>query len=574
MSNRGFDITDEGYSLLAAKSPDMVIAAASFGYMYLAAIFHLVGGHIVALRVCGYLFTVLSACALWAGMRAIIGITTTGTDNNTIFDDAAGLALIITGSLLIYIWFHVTPSYNLMNAAGTGLFGGGMLAGLAHVSSGRRRLSCVMFMAAGFVLGFCVFVKFPTGLLLAFVAILGTIIWPIQNWRIKLVLVASLAGGFVLWCLFHISVFLSPQQTYLIFRHGLDIAYILDVRHTLSSAFSRTLTDTWHLIRDTLGKYGWLCAAGIACGVALKILDFIRAKRTNSLGYILPAMALIILILVFKNGWFWGGTRGIYHVCSTLFGFIIIGLLWTTGRIYEEHKSGVKIIQSSSVARGLAILFLIALPFIEAEGTNNFLYVNMVFGMGAWAAALWMMFQVPTGMPQPTWTRLAIPAVFASLATLMILSGSLYYPYRLVQPLSAQVVPTTIGEPATTLRLDAPTSALFAALDRAGRNCGIGPTSYVLGFYDVPGIVFALGAGSPGVPWYNGGYPGTLNAATRIVSWIPVEVLRGAFVITTGTGPIPKLQGHRVEFPQGFHLCAEIESPYDAKPLLEIWKPG
>jgi hypothetical protein len=571
--NRGFDITDEGYSLLAAKSPRTILAAASFGYMYLAQVFHLVGDNIVALRVCGYIFTVLSACALWAGMRAIVGITTTRTDKNKILDDVAGLALIITGSLLIYVWFHVTPSYNLMNSAGAGLFGGGMLAGLAHASSGRQRLACALFLATGFALGFCVFVKFPTGLLLAFLAIVGIAFWPLQKWRIKAVLVSSLAGGIVLWCMFHFFFFLPPQETYLIFHRGLDIAYRLDAGHTASSVISRTLTDTWQLIRDMLGKYGWLCAAGITCGIALKIVDFLRGKRAANLVYILPAMALIILILVFKNAWFWGGTRGINHVCSTLLGFIVIGLLWIAGKIFEEHKSGVKIIHPYSVARGLVILFLIALPLLEAEGTNNYLYVNMVFGMGAWAAALWIMFCASAITPHAAWARLTIPAVFATLITLMILSGSLYYPYRLVRPLSAQVVPTNIGNPATTLRMDVPTSAFFAALNRAGRDCGIGPKSYVLGFYDVPGIVFALGARSPGVPWYTGGYPGTLDVATRIVSWIPGGVLREAFVITTDSGSVPELQDQGAEFPQGFHLCSEIESPYGAKPLLKIWKP-
>lgn len=573
-SNRGFDITDEGYYLLSARSPDTVLASASFAYLYVAAVFHLLRDNITALRIVGYVFILLSSCALWAGVRAITGKTVRGNDGNQVLDDAAGLALTIAGSLLIYVWFLVTPSYNLLNAAGINFFAGSLLVGLAAISVGRQHLAYVLLLAAGFVLGFCVFVKFPSGILLALVAIIGIFLWPAIKLSAKSGLVSCLIFGLFLWCLFHFFVFQPPRAAYLIFTRGVDIAYILDPRHTLSNTVTRSLTDIWQLVRDTWGKYGWLYVSGIGCAVILKSALWMRAKTAACLGYLLPFIALVMLILIFKNGWFWGGIRGIDGVGSTLFGFIMFGVLWILADSYEKSEGGVKAIQPYRKAGGLSLLFLISLPFVQATGTNNMLYMNMVFGMGPWAVALWIMFKGTANAPQLEWPRLTIPAVFGALIVLLIISGSLYYPYRLVKPLTLQTVPTKIGNPPTTLRLDAASNAFIVALERAGKICGIGPKSHVLGFYDVPGIVFALGAESAGVPWYNGGYPGTLDAADRILSWVPRGALQTAFFITTGAGPIPEPHDYGMGFPRGYHVCSELRSPYNADKPLEIWQPG
>lgn len=572
-SDRGFDITDEGYYLLSAKSPGTVLGSSSFAYIYVAPIFHLVGNNIIALRIVGYVFVVLSSCVLWAGMRAILGVTVLGGSRDQFLDDIAGLALIIAGSLLIYVLFLITPSYNLLNAAGVNFFGGAILAGLACVSGGRQRLAYVLLLAAGCALGFCVFVKFPTGILLALLAVAGAFFWPATKLRTKLLLIFCLTAGLLLWCLFHFVALQPPQTVYLLFKRDLDTAFVLDTRYTMSSVVTRTLTDIWQLVRDTLRKYSWLCSSAIICVMILKIAGWLRTKNVTRLSYLLPGAAVILSILIFINGWFWGGTRGIYSVSSTLYGFIIIGLLWTSGRVYVEGKCDAGVSQSSRIIWSLALLFFIALPFVQAEGTNNFLYINMVFGMGPWAAALWMMFRGTTNTTRLTWPQLTIPTLFGTLIVILVISGCLYYPYRLVKPLAAQLVPTPMGDPPTILRLDTASSAFFVALNRTSEACGIRSKSHILGFYDVPGIVFALGAESAGAPWYNGGYPGSLNAADRILSWVPRKDLQGAFVIITGTDAIPDLHAYGMDFPEGYRLCSELQTPYNTKNPLEIWKP-
>ena len=105
---------------------------------------------------------------------------------------------------------------------------------------------------------------------------------------------------------------------------------------------------------------------------------------------------------------------------------------------------------------------------------------------------------------------------------------------------------------------------------------GFKPGGDVLGFFDMPGVVFALGGRSPGNPWYNCGYKGSRAFAQKALSLVPPERLKRAFILeTSGSAEcMPDLAKFGINFPGDYILCGELVIPYPwTKETVRFWKP-
>jgi hypothetical protein len=570
--NRGFDITDEGMYLLVSLHPQQVSAAATLFYVYLASLYDLVGGNIGAFRVIGYVLVAGSALTLWFGLRRCLATEARGGSA------IGGAAITVSGALLIYVWFLPTPSYNLLNTVAVYLFAGALLTGLAALNVDAWRTARIAWFSAGLVIGLDLFVKFPTAILLLLLAALAAALWPQQKLRVRLTQFGLFIAGMLVWLGFHFLVLQSPAQVYGVFSRGLEYAARLDTRYTAGSAITRILADSWNLLIDSLSRYKWIY---LLLGVAMTVLTMLPgrgARRAARTDWLLALAGVLLIYSAWHTHWYIGGVGYIGKITPLVGGVLLLAMTWRAWRNWMVHKEQPLDTPPRHRQWLLVMLFLVGLPFVAAAGTNNPLGSNMALCMAPWFAAIWVLFTELPGTGERSWLHWVVPVFLVGLATAQVVTGCLKDPYRLRKGLAAQTVPTLIGAPGSTLYLDPATSDFIVHLRRAAAGCGIGPGTPVLAFYNMPGLVYALGGTSPGVPWYVARSSAGRAATLQVLKTLPPASLQGAAVMTlVSMGlDLPDLTTLGVAFPAGYRKCAVFQMPpfpSTVKDELTLWAP-
>ena len=132
------------------------------------------------------------------------------------------------------------------------------------------------------------------------------------------------------------------------------------------------------------------------------------------------------------------------------------------------------------------------------------------------------------------------------LAAIQIVGGTINVPYGLNASLLRQTVATEIGSPSSRVSVDPDMHALVVDLRRLANECGFRDDDDLLALYNMPGIVYALGGRSPGIPWYTSGLPGS-----RLVNQMGLDYAKMDFIyngrtfhlIEEGGGPIKQIIG-------------------------------
>jgi hypothetical protein len=170
------------------------------------------------------------------------------------------------------------------------------------------------------------------------------------------------------------------------------------------------------------------------------------------------------------------------------------------------------------------MLFL--LPFCGAIGTGNPLHFGMRYTLAPWFG----LFAIILGrLSAPARTRWAVPIGLACLSAccaVYLVKGPLEAPYRLLTELRGQTVDTQIGEPGSIVKLDPELHAFITGVRKAALDNGFKPGDDMLGLFEMPGIVYALGGRSPVLPWWISGYPGSRVVLNRAIELAGAERLR------------------------------------------------
>jgi len=224
----------------------------------------------------------------------------------------------------------------------------------------------------------------------------------------------------------------------------------------------------------------------------------------------------------------------------------------------------------------LIVLMLFALPFCGSVGTGNALQFGMRFTLAAWFA----LFALILGrLSAPSRTRWAVPvglACLSAFAIVYIVRGQLEAPYRLLTGVGGQTEATAIGAPASVVKLDPALHAFITDVRAAAEQSGFRPGDDLLGLYDMPGIVFALGGRSPGVTWWTMGYSGSRPVMERAIELAGAARLRRAYILQTksSTAWLQSLKPKGVNFPDDYVLCGTFTIPYSwAKEEVQWWRP-
>jgi len=215
-----------------------------------------------------------------------------------------------------------------------------------------------------------------------------------------------------------------------------------------------------------------------------------------------------------------------------------------------------------------------ALPFFAAAGTGNPLYLNTLFTMAPWFALLAILLALLSELTHSTLIFRGGALLLAAFACSQITTGYQVSPYRLHASVLQQTVVTEIGNPENWLHLDSQTADFFETIRHAAHAAGLRPGDDVLAFFNMPGVVYALGARSPVAPWYHAGYPGAKKMNEYLVSLVPSSRLARAYILHKEGNPegFPDLRLFGLAFPQNYEPIAEAVWPVTGQ-RVRLWKP-
>ena len=547
---RGLDITDSGFYLLSARYPDEVLATVTSFHRYTAPVFAAVGYDVGWFRLAGLALLLVAALMLANGVRLHVAAQAGAPSV------MSGVSpVIVLGVLLHYAWGLPTPGYNLLNAAAVALSAGLLLSALVAAPE-RQHEADLRFVAVGALVAVSLFCKVTTGL--ALIALYGLAPWILMSKVPPPRALTAMALGGIAWSALHFSLFESPALWWASWRRGLALTAVLGSGHS-SGLISQYLHEGTG-VAAVIARRFWLVA--VLLGIAA--LMVVRGRLTPRLAAWAVAMVLTLgSIIVMWRGYFAGmhiggddRLRNVLPVYVAIAG-VTVGAV-VIARAGRDRRWW------------LVASWLMALPLAGAVGTAVPWQLNVMLYFGPALAAIGMLLS----MLMPGQARVVVLAVTGLFAVSQIVTAGEAGPYRLNAPLSQQTEPTSIGMPLHDLSLDPATSRFFIAMRRTATECGFTPGDDILGFFWMPGVLFALGARAPGGTWFSAGYPGSRAVNERLLAQLPLDRVRRAFILhkVGSRDAMPELATYGRDFPAGYRRCGSAVWPLTGEEVI-LYRP-
>jgi hypothetical protein len=559
VSQKGFDITDEGFHLLASQFPKEVEIWSNVAHIYTGLMFSLVGYSIIALRILSELMLFTSASFLFWGLLSLTSAIYPAMTRFYSFK-IISWSMICLGALFYYIHFDTTPHYNTLNTILLNMTAGFLCFSLACLSAGKLKFAALNSFLAGISIGIILFAKFPTAISLTLLCTFILLIWPKISRNSRFLAIGMLALGISAWFLVHISFLQSWALFWHTIHNGIHIFLVIGL-HSPTYCFQHYVPEISRMIANAFMDF-W----------KIYLLFFIGVLVTYLLKRVISGAYFIILILL--AGWnsmmlhfYRGGSINSMLLMEFYTGWLLLLLFFTLFTFIYQKKWGAN--------KQLLVLslLLLALPFAGAGGTANIITLNLTQYMAPWCGLMAILLLFLAYSYHNRWIFLSGAGVISAFACSQIISAGFIAPYKLNTTIQYQTVPTAIGFPATYLQLDPATSEFFAQIKQIAKSHGFKPGDDILSLCDTPGIVFALGGKSPVVPWYTT-LPNAKIVNERILQQAPLARIKRAFIVQNENGAeaMPDLSKLGITFPADYVLCGQVIWPLTGE-WVRLWKP-
>lgn len=510
-SGRSFGLSDEGLYLLAARYPEEIRENVSATYLYTGFIFRLANYDVAMFRIFGLALIVLSACVFWCGYCKFTSSYLKSVAEIRYFR-LLSFCFIQTGGLLYYQWSLATPSYYTLTSVAVNAFSGALLFGLgAQASRTGWRLAFLSFLLAGLLIGFAAFVKFPTGFVLLLLSVVVVGSWKSLSSPDRLIFALAILSGFGFWVIGHFVFVDSLETTWNLFRTGWELYQTLG-RHAPREKLLAYPTDLIVFTISALKNYSY-------CYVILIALLIFNRTRKFSLddarfrfyrGAIAFVLTLAVLLSLeagifvndqqrYKSGEF--GLTQFYVSFYLAWILLLVAIHDLLNRLRMEQQSPVTF---ATFEYRAILLFLMLLPIAAAIGTSNPIYNVASFYAVPWFGIIFFLLAVLVIRLRFDYRLLTLSVLLLSaFSASQTIQGSIFAPALLPSPgltLMDQTIPTAVGFPSSSVKLDVETHQLITELGKMARIGGFRPGDDIIAVSYMPGIVFALGGRSPGHP--------------------------------------------------------------------------
>jgi hypothetical protein len=561
--NRGLDLLDESHYLLDALNPADSVVGASAAPLFLKPVFAALRYDISLFRFTGLAFILLSTLFLAHRARHLVIDLTGGRLSPSVLSLTATAFL---GSLLYYFWFIRSPGYNLLIVVGSYFFTGLFLWAL-EAEPGARAFS-VRTAAAGVLWSFCLLVKFPSALALLCLAAIAFLVWHNWSWRSAGLFAACFAAGAAISLALYFIFEETPEDWIARVWGMAQFLQSPGFKSSPSSNLIRYVTQSSRGLVDAI-KVFWpaFVIILVAFAAALRARDVDRARQRVAIGF-LVAFIVFSGLAVYAGFYGWQFTPQdlfyYYFLATTLVLMTVAGasIIWNRFEVPEMKPLG-------SQRLSVILALLLTIPLAVGFGTGNQITINALLAMGPWFIGTTILVTVLSKQIAFGGIGPAVMLTLGAMAFADVVSGA-RQPYGIYATIFAQTEPTELGLSGRSLKLDPATSMYVKDIRDLANRGGLSGKSDVLFFYDSPGSVFAIGAHSPGVPWFFSESPAS---TAFVLARLSRERLQHAyFMIDLQTPPPPSLSMLGLKFPEDYDLVGEVFR----RPIqhhIQLWRP-
>lgn len=560
-SDRGLDLTDEGFALLSHADP----RADAANFSQFSILVDLLVGPLEP-GVAGYRVLRLALLSITAALlggaffdfcnarlpRLAVGMP--GRATVTVF-------VMVTG-LLGYSWLPNTLSYNDLNTVLVQLEG---LLLLRLGAAGDHRLSrwqTAGAVALGGLVAVQVFVKWTAALAvlgLAAAALLGWAGVRRGVWSCALVIsgvvltlvattVEGLGGPFRMGALLTAAEITASGENH-------DPSQVL-------VKYGRTLLDT---VLTVLSSSSWRVLALVvllagASGLAVAIRPARRAALVSWIAGGVAGTALLVEAVRLS-------VTGSGYVVRGLQGELLVSVLLASG-LSALLLDRTPVSRDDRRTRWTTVGVLLGLPFAAAFGTSSSLVLHAVTAAAGVGCLILLIVAgaIRRSRDHLPSVHLLAPAVLAAVFAAMVVHGTVLAPYRLPTPLLEQATAVEDVPRLEGIHTDPATARFLRTLHRIALE----ETDYragdpILALSHMPGLVYALEGTAPGPVWIDYPAPGVQERTCNALRTAPAAVAATDLVLLN-SAVTPEMQACLEDllpgWPDEFQEVGSVENSY------------
>jgi hypothetical protein len=515
----GFDFTDEGYYLMAMKSPEQFSSPPLLFGHFLHPIYSFFRGNITALRCANIALTFILSAGFFASLLQYLD-REGHLERNLVALSAVALASSSMGAF--HSWM-ITPNYNTVALHGCLIVFNCVLWFRDKKFFGRFCLSIGVGLG-----GWIAFMGKPTtaGSLAALVA-LFLICSEGRRSIAPMINSAITASALLLFSSIPISG--SPFELFQALLKLTEQVRLLDPRYASGNLFR---IDTFSLSMSERLCFLLAVLTGSWCILGARAPSKLGQWFASALATILLTLALASVLLI-DGGPIQGQRYKVVLISAPLLASV---LATVTASMWGLAKRGSR---DHRWPPGTLLVFgvLALLPYGYALGTNRNLWLNMAYAGLFWVgAALALLAAPPAGLRH--W-KVALPGVVSVtvLMSAVLTCAAINYPYRQPGPLGWEVREISVPYTEGPLALNVIQADYVETARKASQLGGFKTGFSILDFTGrSPGLLYLLGAESLGQAWMIGGYPGSSALTKQVLGTLPCEELVDAWILTEPEG--------------------------------------
>ncbi len=493
--NKGFDITDEGFTMLLYKYPQE--------YTFNVTNFHILGSKLFAWLnpdIITYRFLRL-ILSIFSSLIFSWGFWLWLQKNNFIQNDSPVNFISITtffiiGHLSYYSLSHQIASYNPANSH-LMLISSGILL-FVFSQDKYFNLKQLLLVVVGIIIAVQFFVKFSSAISFFILSIILIILHFRKISIITYPIIGIIIGGLIYF------IFFQDYQSWLSGSvEGFSLASSTDTygpTQLLGKYFIYFINIGKHLILEFLVFF---------IGIFFLVHSAYRNNQLFGIRYLFIGITTLFYLLFLYQSYSQGLHKGggyhtVYWEKSTHIYIIVLiaGVIASLAIFWDKIRYSV--LKENLNTIGIIIL-LIAVPFMGMVGTNNVSSSAFKPYLVTWFALI-VIFLLYINKYIKTNLISNITLITVALFVLsQIIDGFIYSHYRLADIRANQTETVKDIKNLEGIKVDIKTKHFFEKLNQIiTTKTNFKEGDPIVAAYDMPGLVYALGGISPGNPWYLG----------------------------------------------------------------------
>ncbi len=549
LSSKGFDITDEGLYLTSLQHPQDVKAIVTFAHVYAHFLYKFALSNLALFRAAGIIIMVILSSLL-----TIVTFRNTPYKARTI--NLIPFVFVAMGSSCSFYFFYIfTPHYNWQNSI---ILTTLSICLITLLYTQNIKLKSILSFCMGFILGFSWFIK-PSTFILTLPLITTILFVYKKSAYVYFLMLFGLIFSFVI----NFTLFIDKNTYYTTLLYGTESLIILGahLKSTLLSNFILLINFLKSIILTSLLSIKIIEIFHILLfsyfiAPYFKI-DFIKIKYFNELLFITALIVLFSISIFYSPDQLF---KNLFIIYLSIIIFLLHILFW---------KKNIEPFNTRLIC---LIAFLGLLPVAGVFGTSSAFKIGIVRG-GFIVYYTIISFILLNYIKNNILTQSYL--VFISLLNLLTLVQAIYHPYRLNTNYLKQTIPIEIGSPASIINIDLETKEAIDKFKAILVAHSFKRGSDMIGFARLNGLAFAVGARSPGTPWYVSRYPGSKAYNTFGLHLVPKTRLKKAWILISDNDleAVPNFEEVGISFNSQYKKIGQVAWPY-TRSLIHIYKPA